>query len=215
VHAVGDEQPLGEIALDDTVISPPHGEPQTSMQRVEVEAKSDAHEPLQTLVDTLRSRCSLEAASDSKYSQGLKTVGLVPTPPDFQPTAVDPSMRVEEVALANLRRYLSAWHQHETAARFGDDPEALHDLRVAGRRLDAILRQFAPFLPAAIVRFRPTLKKLMRALGHARDLDVALLELDEYGRTLSETDRAPLVPLREHLSRERVRARDRMLGILD
>jgi triphosphatase len=215
VHAAGNEQPLGEIALDDTVISRPHGQPQTSMQRVEVEAKSDAHAPLQTLVDTLRSRCSLEAASDSKYSQGLKSVGLVPTPPDFQPTAVDPSMRVEEVALANLRRYLSAWHQHEPAARLGDDPEALHDLRVAGRRMDSILRQFEAFLPAAIVRFRPTLKKVMRALGHARDLDVALLELDEYGRGLSETDRAKLLPLREHLIAERLHARNKMLVILD
>jgi triphosphatase len=31
-----ESQQLGEIALDDTVISRPHGEPQTSMQRVEV-----------------------------------------------------------------------------------------------------------------------------------------------------------------------------------
>jgi CHAD domain-containing protein len=215
VHAADGKQPLGEIALDDTIISRPNGQPQTSMQRVEVEARTDAHEPLQSLVDTLRNRCSLEAASDSKYSQGLKSVGLVPAPPDFQPTAVDPSMPVEEVALANLRRYLCAWHQHEPAARIGDDPEALHDLRVAGRRLDSMLRQFAAFLPAAVVRFRPTLKKVMRALGHARDLDVALLELDEFGRTLSETDRATLLPLRKHLSAERVRARDKMLVILD
>jgi CHAD domain-containing protein len=143
------------------------------------------------LVDALRSNCSLEAAADNKYSQGLKSVGLAPAPlPDFQPTAVDSSMRVEEVALANLRRFLSAWHQHEPAARFGDDPEALHDLRVAGRRMDAILRQFEAFLPAAIVRIRPTIKKVMRSLGHARDLDVALLELKEFSGTLAENDRA-------------------------
>jgi len=215
VHAPDSEQPLGEIALDDTVISRPNGQPQTSMQRVEVEARTDAHEPLQTLVDTLRDRCSLAAAPDSKYSQGLKSVGLVPAPPDFQPTAVHPSMGVEEVALANLRRYLSAWHQHEPAARIGDDPEALHDLRVAGRRLDAILRQFEAFLPAAAVRFRPTLKKVLRALGETRDLDVALLELDEFGRSLSEGDRARLLPLREHLDAGRIRARDRMLVALD
>ena len=51
-------------------------------------------------------------------------------------------MRVDEVAYANLRLYLSAWYRHEPAARLGDDPEELHDLRVAGRRLDAMLRQF-------------------------------------------------------------------------
>ena len=38
VHAADDEKQLGEIALDETVISRPHGQPQTSLQRVEVEA---------------------------------------------------------------------------------------------------------------------------------------------------------------------------------
>jgi CHAD domain-containing protein len=216
VHAPDEEQQLGEIALDETVICRPNGQPQTSLQRVEVEAKTEAHEPLQTLVDALRNNCSLEAAADNKYSQGLKSVGLAPTPgPDFQPTAVDATMRVEEVALANLRRFLSAWHQHEPAARFGDDPEALHDLRVAGRRMDAILRQFEAFLPSAIVRVRPTIKKVMRALGHARDLDVALLELQEFNDTLSADDRAKLLPLQEHLNADRVLARQKMLATLD
>src|SRR3569833_2560330 len=214
IHAPNDEQQLGEIALDDTVISRTNGQPQRSLQRVEVEAKSDAHQPLQTLVDALLSHCCLQAAADNKYSQGLASVGLAPAPvPDFEPTAVDASMRVEEVAFANLRRFLSAWHLHEPAARLGDDPEALHDLRVAGRRMDAILRQFAAFLPQAIVRTRPTIKKVLRALGHARDLDVALLELENFERTLPEHDRAKLLPLREHLDGERSRVRHKMLAV--
>src|ERR1700738_3370656 len=187
VHAADDEKPLGEIALDETVISRPDGPPQTSLQRVEVEALTDAHGPLQTLVKALRSGCSLESASDSKFSQGLKSVGLAPAPPpELAPTAVTASMRIDEVALANLRRYLSSWDLHEPGARLGDDPEELHDLRVAGRRLDAILRQFRPYLPASLLRMRPTLKKVRRALGEARDLDVALLELDAFNRELSE-----------------------------
>src|SRR6202140_4455831 len=132
IHRENEAQQLGEIALDETVISRPHGEPQTSMQRVEVEALPEAHEPLQSLVKTLRSDCALEAASDTKYSQGLKSVGLAPAPaPVFAPTAIDASMTMAEVALANLRRYLSAWHVHEPGARLGDNPQDLHDLRVA------------------------------------------------------------------------------------
>jgi len=216
VHAADNVQPLGEIALDETVISRPQGQPQTSIQRVEVEALTDSHEPLQTLVNALRSGCSLESAPDSKFSQGLKSVGLAPTPPpELAPTAVDASMRIDEVALANLRRYLSAWHLHEPGARLGDDPEELHDLRVAGRRLDAILRQFGTYLPASLVRVRPTLKKVLRALGEARDLDVALLELDAFSRELPETERVNLEPLKQHLRSERARARSRMLRVLD
>ena len=209
-------QQLGEIALDDTVISRPHGEPQTSMQRVEVEALTAAHEPLQSLVKTLRSDCALETASDTKFSHGLKSVGLAPGPaPEFAPTAVDSSMAIVDVALANLRRYLSAWHLHEPGARLGDNPEELHDLRIAGRRLDAILRQFRSSLPASFLRIRPTLKKILRALGDARDLDVALGELETFSRELPESDRESVEPLKQHLVSERVRARARMLSVLD
>jgi CHAD domain-containing protein len=209
-------QPLGEIALDETVISRPYGEPQASMQRVEVEALTEAHEPLESLVKALRSDCALEAASDTKYSHGLKSVGLAPGPaPEFAPTAVDSSMAIVDVALANLRRYLSAWHLHEPGARLGDNPEELHDLRIAGRRLDAILRQFRSSLPASFLRIRPTLKKILRALGDARDLDVALGELETFGRELPESDRESVEPLKQHLVSERVRARARMLSVLD
>ncbi len=207
---------LGEIALDETVISRPDGEPKTSMQRVEVEALTEAHEPLQSLVKTLRTDCALEAASDTKYSQGLKSVGLAPGPAlEFGPAAIDASMPIVEVALANLRRYLSAWHHHEPGARLGDDPEELHDLRVAGRRLDGILRQFRAYLPAPFLRLRPVLKETLRALGEARDLDVALNELDAFGRELTEPDRRSIEPLKQHLVSERRRARARMLSVLD
>src|SRR5262249_61776741 len=111
----------------------------------------------------------------------LRSVGRAPgCAPELGPTGVDEPMRMDEIAFPTLRRYLSAWHRHEPGARLGDDPEELHDLRVAGRRLDAILRQFAAYIPASLVRIRPTLKKLLRALGDARDLDVALLELDAF-----------------------------------
>ena len=209
-------QPLGEIALDETVISRPQGEPQTSMQRVEVEALTEAHEPLQSLLKTLRSDCALEAAPDNKYSQGLKSVGLAPSQaPEFAPTAVEASMPIVEVALANLRRYLSAWYLHEPGARLGDDPEELHELRVAGRRMDGILRQFQSSLPATFLGLRPLLKQVMRALGEVRDLDVALSELETFKRELPESDREGVEPLRQHLESERRRARARMLGVLD
>ena len=207
---------LGEIALDETVISRPHGEPQTSMQRVEVEALTESREPLQSLVKTLRSDCALEAASDTKYSRGLKSVGLAPGPaPEFAPTAVDASMSLVDVALANLRRYLSAWYLHEPGARLGDSPEELHDLRVAGRRLDAVLRQFRSSLPTPFLGIRPTLKKALRALGEARDLDVALGELETFGSELPTSDRESFEPLKRHLESERSRARARMLSMLD
>jgi triphosphatase len=208
-------QQLGEIALDETIISRPHGAPQTSLQRVEVEALTEAREPLQWLVQTLRSDCALEAAADTKYSYSLKSVGLAPPASELAPTAVDASMTIGEVAVANLRRYLSDWHRHEPGARKGQDPEELHDLRVAGRRLDAILHQFRSSLPESFLRIRTTLRTVLRALGHARDLDVALGELETFSRELPKSDRVSVEPLQQHLVAERGRARAQMLRVFD
>jgi triphosphatase len=206
---------LGEIALDETVISRPHGEPRASMLRVEVEALTEAHGPLRSLVKTLRSNCALEAASDTKYSLGLKSVGLAPPAQELAATTVDASMTIVEVALVNLRRYMAAWLLHEPGARLGDDLEELHDLRVAGRRLDAILRQFQSILPPEFLKVRATLKTVLRALGHVRDLDVALSELQDFSRKLPKADRVGVEPLKEHLMSERGRARTQMLSVLD
>jgi CHAD domain-containing protein len=205
---------LGEIALDETVISRPHGEAQASLQRVEVEALTKSLKPLRSLVKTLRSTCELEPASDTKYSLGLKSVGLAPPTSEFV-TTIAASMTIVEVAVANLRRYLSAWHLHEPGARLGDDPEELHDLRVAGRRLDANLSQFQAFLPADFESGRAGLKSALAALGHARDLDVALGELHHFSRRLPKLERAGVGPLKEHLTSERKRARAQMLSALD
>jgi triphosphatase len=206
---------IGEIALDETLISRPQGEPQASMLRVEVEAFTEAQEPLRSLVKTLRSTCALEAACDTKYARGLQSVGLAPPAPELAPTAVDASMSMVDVAMANLRRYLEFWHLHEPGARLGDDPEELHDLRVAGRRIMAILQQFQSFLPPTFLTIRTTLKTVLSALGHARDLDVALSELQTFSRKLPKSDRVGLEPLKQHLVSERGRARARMVSVLD
>jgi CHAD domain-containing protein len=60
------------------------------------------------------------------------------------------------------------------AARSPDDPDAVHDLRVAIRRLNQALRVFPQvFGPGHVKKIRRRLKKLMTALGAARNLDVA------------------------------------------
>jgi len=216
IHREDEPQQLGEIALDESVISRPNGAPQTSMLRVEVEALTDAHEPLHSLVKTLQRRCALETAIDTKFAHGLKSLGLVPeSAPVFAPTAVSASMTMVEVALATLRRHLSAWHIHEPGARLGDDPEELHDLRVAGRRLEATLGQLRCSLPAPFLRIRRTLKTVMRALGQTRDLDVALAELEIFRRKMPKSDRDSVEPLKRHLVSERDQARARMLSVLD
>ena len=141
---------LGEISLDETVFARPDGEQQASTRVVEVESLSSESEsqPLEGLVKELSNACALKSATDSKYSLGLRLVGLTPaTAGDLGPDSVEASMSSAQVALAVLRRHLSGWIAHEPGARLGEDAEEVHDMRVAGRRLDASLALFAASLP--------------------------------------------------------------------
>jgi triphosphatase len=210
----GDED-IGEITLDATVISRDDGEPQTSVQRVEVEARAGDTQPLEDLVKTLSDECALEVAADSKYVLGLKAIGLTAPPPELGEEGVDAFMTAEQVARATLRRYVSAWLLHESGARLGEDSEELHDLRVAARRIDATIGLFAKHLPATIVRLRKRIKMIRDALGTVRDLDIQLAHLDVFQRSLAPADSATLQPLRQILDSERQRARARMLRMLD
>ncbi len=59
-----------------------------------------------------------------------------------------------------------------------DDPEYVHQMRVATRRLRAALRMFRPVLPASFAeQLVPPMRGLMQALGQARDLDVLMAEI--------------------------------------
>src|SRR5215467_218780 len=64
--------------------------------------------------------------------------------------------------------------QINRAARSGD-PDAVHDLRVAIRRLSRCLRVFAEFYPGnGWKKMRCRLKDLMDACGGVRDRNIAL-----------------------------------------
>jgi CHAD domain-containing protein len=117
--------------------------------------------------------------------------------------------------MAELRRLLAEWLKHEPGARLGYDPEELHQLRVAARRIDATLGLFKRQLPPALVRARKTTKAVLRSLGAARDLDVLLADLARYCARLPENERAAAEPLRVRLESDRARTRTRMLRGLD
>lgn len=215
VRSAGHTSDVAEIALDDTVVARGHGEPQTATTRVEVEALGDP-QPLERLVTTLRTECALAPLDESKYELGLKSAGLSPPAASaLGPTDIDASMRMEDIALANLRRHFSAWLAHEPGARLGDDPEELHDLRIATRRMDATLRMFRAHVAPGLVRTRPALGRLLQIFGTVRDLDIALADLGEYVRGLPAEERPAAEPLARHLRAERDRARGQMLSTLE
>jgi CHAD domain-containing protein len=126
-----------------------------------------------------------------------------------------PHVSIGEFALATIRRLVIALNEHEPAARQGDDIEALHQMRVATRQLRAMLSLFRPYLPGPVARLRARVRRLGRALGEVRDIDVQLADLLGAEAKWKEDERARLEPLRAALHDARNRARRRMLRWLD
>ena len=86
--------------------------------------------------------------------------------------------KVRELALRQLNRFIS----YEAKVLKGDDPEAIHDMRVASRRLQQVLDLLYPKpRPPELRRLRRQIRRCRQALGDVRNCDV-LLEI--VGRSL-------------------------------
>jgi CHAD domain-containing protein len=105
--------------------------------------------------------------------------------------------------LREQRRLLTA---HEVAARRGTDPEDVHQMRTAIRRLRAILRAARGSLDPAPTRVLHELRWLGRVLGAARDLDVLRDHLRAELAVLEGADAAAVTRALGHLDAERGRA---------
>lgn len=206
---------LAEIALDDTTIPVAEDEP-VRLARVEVEVDADALERARPFVDAMVAACSLGPASTSKFEAALVATGQrPPEPPSFGPETVDPSMTAGQVAYAVLRRQFRIFLQNEPGTRLGEDIEALHDMRVATRRLRAAMATFRPFLSPRMLAFRDEFGQVARALGEVRDLDVQLERMEGW-RASFPPDRVHVLDgIERLLRRRRTAARKRMLQVLD
>ncbi|HJS89885.1 MAG TPA: CHAD domain-containing protein [Steroidobacteraceae bacterium] len=211
---------VGELALDEAHFSRTDDRRPITLTRVELEAVGPGGAALEQLAARLRTDCGLEPATENKFAAGLHSAALEPPRPgksEREPleAAMDASRGAGEFAAAALCRLVEEWQAHEPAARLGETPEALHALRVTGRRMDTVLGLFGAYLPAALVKSRSKLKKLLDALGAVRDGDIRLEAAQTFGSSLPEDDRLALDPLLRHLESERQAARSVMLRALD
>lgn len=91
---------------------------------------------------------------------------------------LDPAMSGAEAFEIIVRHNLAHLLANEAAARDGRDPEGVHQMRLALRRLRSALTVFAPLLPADLLHhIKQELRWLASELGPARDLDVFGAEL--------------------------------------
>ena len=125
----------------------------------------------------------------------------------------DPTTHLLRAALdARLRALLS----HDPGTRVGEDPEELHQMRVAVRRMRATLKAARPLLERTWADdLRAELGWLGRALGPVRDADVLIERLRGHAAAFDNTsNREAVETLIEALVADREAARTEMLAVL-
>jgi len=127
----------------------------------------------------------------------------------------DPSLRL--LAASALGERLAAMRQHIPGVREAEDIEAVHQMRVYSRRLRAALKVFQPTLPdKKAKRWRKEIRKVTKALGDARDLDVQIEFLDGVLADLDDRKLRPGIQrLRLRLSQRREQVQGRVNRAMD
>lgn len=134
---------------------------------------------------------------------------LLPGPP----VSTDPgAVRLREMLDAQRVSLLV----HDPGTRLGDDPENLHQHRVAARRTRAILRAGRRYLDADWrSSLTAPLEQLAEATGPVRDLDVVLEHVRNQLKVLDKPDRKAGLVLISLLEREREAARGTLVETLE
>jgi CHAD domain-containing protein len=115
-----------------------------------------------------------------------------------------------------LRFHLARMLAREPGTRLGAEPEELHGMRVATRRMRAAWRVFGDaYRPGRTRRYRRDLRDVAARLGAVRDLDVLIDGLASYQATVPASDRQAFEPLMAAWRTRREEARVLLLRTLD
>jgi len=104
-------------------------------------------------------------------------IGIPRSPYKAATMMLDPKMHPAQAFAAIAGACLAQLGSNSAGALEGEDPEYIHQMRVALRRLRSALRLFRPHLPVDFAtRIGPELGWLTARLGTVRDWDVLLVE---------------------------------------
>lgn len=165
-----------ELALDIGAVR--SGTRETAISEVEIEMKQGSPAAAFTLAAQLQESVRLFPSPVSKAESGYRLFLRRPVPPaKAEAPDFDKSISPNEAARCIVASCLAHLQENEAGAVASANPEFVHQMRVAIRRLRSALRVFRGAVDAGfLARVTPDLKWLGTVLGRARDWDVLATE---------------------------------------
>lgn len=184
-------------------------------REVEVELAPEAPEGLlDELVRRLRAAGAGPPDPVPKAIRALGPVASAPSDPVEPRPSAEPT--AGEVLTRGLVRSVRRLLECDVGLRLGEDPEAVHQARVATRRLRSDLRAYRSLVEGAwAAPLREELSWLADVLGGVRDADVLLARLRGHVGRLDPADREPAEELVAVLEGERAAHRLALLEAID
>jgi CHAD domain-containing protein len=204
----GVDDTVAELSLDDVEVLA-DGKPVDTFTELEIELTDGPDTPLLEAARELDADPSLSPSPTSKLDAAKAAVQrrrdtVTPSAVTAALAALAPGKAagvtaddvLSEAGRKVLRFHLARMVAREAGTRLGEDPEELHAMRVATRRMRAAWRVFGDgFRADQTSRFRARLRDVARRLGAVRDLDVLIEALEAYAGTVSGDERKGLEPL--------------------
>ncbi len=161
-------------------------------------------------------QAQLEESAAHPAPRSVGTTYLADLPPIGKTPGILPDDLIGEAGRKVL--YFHFWRMlnQEAGTRAGTDTEALHDMRVAIRRMRSAIDLFGRYFKRdALTAFAVRLRRTARISGQVRDLDVWLAQTQAYLNTLDAAAAHDLAPLLELWQQNLTQARSKMLAYLD
>ena len=213
-----DGQPVAKVC-DDIVVAQGAAEPVNVFREVEVELANDASVPdVINVIDVIIDRLRQAGCRDDEPAVPKALRALGPRafdPPDVVVPRIGKRATVAPLVRHCLAKSVSQLIDQHARVCVGDDPEALHQFRVAARRLRSDLRTFAPLLDRDWTKWlRDELGWLGSEVGSGRDADVLAERLRSQLARLPDTDAKTAGNLLQRLADTRSAAFEHVLATL-
>ncbi len=171
----GASRTLAEIAADHVSAGPADGSAATSWDEIEAELAAGGPALLKAIDTQLRRAGARPAAAATKLQRAL--AGRLPAAGATKEPPLTRHSPAGEVVLAYVRDQVAAISHYDPLVR-RDEPDAVHQMRVATRRARSALQAFGAIIERDATRpLCAELQWLAAALGQARDTEVLLARL--------------------------------------